>query len=608
MKKILAGLYCLLSVSLAQAQPVPDSLRKIINESEKYPVKINAWIELLSWYELKSFDTTIDEGNRAMELARAFDDSLHIAMVRHHMGIAFYFKGEYDEAARQYFAAAAILEKKPDAKKELAHVYNEMAKLFRKTRDLNQAMIHYDKADALFRELKDSIGLSMILNESGVVYEYRGEYKEALRRYVSSLHLAEARGDSLGVSYSVSNIAGVYVLQQQFDEAEAYLLRALRIRQILKDPFAIALTYTDLGASMNAKGDYAKAIRYLTLSNEMAEKMNYPELQSNNYNELASAAEKQGDFEAALNFYRKKTSLSDSLFSIEKTRQISELNARYDNTRKEQQIQQQKARIRLQNFIFVGIAGLVLLAVLLLQSLYRKNKLREETRVKTILLKQQEDAVKSVLDAEEKERQRIAKDLHDGVGQLMSAAKMNLSAFESEITFTDPEQAEDFSKIIGLVDESCREVRNVSHVMMPNALQKNDLGMAVREFVDKLHHKNLAVHVYTEGLENRMDSTTETLMYRVIQECVNNVIKHAGATNLDISLVRDPLTFSGTIEDNGHGFEVTDDVKNNGIGLSNIKSRIEYLRGSLDLQSSPGRGTLVAFHIPLTPKPAKTES
>lgn len=603
MKKILAGLYCLLSVTLLQAQPVPDSLRKIINENENYPVKIKAWIDLLSWYELKSFDTTIDEGNRAMELARAFDDSLHIAMVRHHMGLAFYFKGEYDDAARQYYASIGILEKKPEAKSELAHVYNEMAKLFRKTRDLNQAMIYYDKSDALFRELKDSTGLSMILNESGVVYEYRGEYKEALRRYEGSLHLAEARGDSLGVSYALSNIAGVYVLEQQFDAAEQYLLRTLRIRQFLNDPFAIALTYADLGASMNAKGDYNKAIRYLTLSNEMAVKMNYPELQSNNYNELAAAAEKQGDFEAALNFYRKKTSLSDSLFSIEKTRQISELNARYDNTRKEQQIQQQKARIRLQNFIFIGIAGLVLLAALLLQSLYRRNKLHQETRTKTLLLKQQEEAVKAVLDAEEKERQRIAKDLHDGVGQLMSAAKMNLSAFESEITFTDPKQEEEFTKIIGLVDESCREVRTVSHIMMPNVLMKNDLGMAVREFVDKLHHKNLKVQVYTEGLTNRMDSTTETLMYRVIQECVNNVIKHAQATNLDISLVRDEYSFTGTIEDNGQGFEITDEVKNNGIGLSNISSRIEYLRGSLDLQSSPGKGTLVAFHIPLGSKP-----
>ena len=140
-------------------------------------------------------------------------------------------------------------------------------------------------------------------------------------------------------------------------------------------------------------------------------------------------------------------------------------------------------------------------------------------------MKQQELATKAVLEAEENERQRIAKDLHDGVGQMMSAAKMNLSAFESEIKFADTEQQLSFEKIIQLVDESCAEVRSVSHNMMPNALLKNSLASAVREFINKLDQKTLKVHLYTEGLDERLDSNIETVLYRVIQECVNNVDK-----------------------------------------------------------------------------------
>lgn len=219
--------------------------------------------------------------------------------------------------------------------------------------------------------------------------------------------------------------------------------------------------------------------------------------------------------------------------------------------------------------------------------------------MKTELMRQQETAIRAVMEAEENERQRIAKDLHDGVGQMMSAAKMNLSAFESELRFNTEEQRKSFEKVISLVDESCREVRTVSHIMMPNALLKNNLGDAIREFTGKLNQKNLRVVVYTEGLDQRLDSNIETMLYRVVQECVNNTIKHAGASTLDISLIRDKDGISGTIEDNGKGYDSSDPEKLKGIGIKNISSRIDYLKGTVDFDSAPGRGTVVALHIPL---------
>ena len=389
------------------------------------------------------------------------------------------------------------------------------------------------------------------------------------------------------------------MIQKKYDLAEKNLLRALNIRQILKDSFAIALTYSDLGVAMNGKGDYNKAIEYLSLSNQMAEHLKYPELQSNNYSELSTVAQKQGDFQKAFQYFMKRSALRDSLYALEKTRQIEELNTKYETAQREQQIQNQQNKIRLQNFLFIGIAGLVLLAGLLIYSQYKRYRLRKETQLQAEIMRQQEIAVKAVMEAEENERERIAKDLHDGVGQMMSAAKMNLSAFESEIQFSNAEHKESFEKIISLVDESCKEVRTVSHIMMPNALLKSSLGAAIREFVDKLNNKTLKVHVYTEGLDERLDSNVETVLYRVIQECVNNTIKHAGATTLDISLIKDKDGISGTIEDNGKGFDTTDKEKFEGIGLKNITTRIEYLKGTVDFDSAPGRGTVVALHVPL---------
>lgn len=220
--------------------------------------------------------------------------------------------------------------------------------------------------------------------------------------------------------------------------------------------------------------------------------------------------------------------------------------------------------------------------------------------MKNELMRQQQLATNAVIEAEEKERQRIAKDLHDSVGQMMSAAKMNLSAFESEVKFADKEQQLAFEKIIQLVDESCKEVRNVSHNMMPNALLKSSLASAIQEFIDKLDQKKLQVHLYTEGLDERLDSNVETVFYRVIQECVNNVIRHASATTLDISLIKDNDGISGTIEDNGKGFNTLDKGKLEGMGLKNITTRIEYLKGTVEFDSTPGKGTLVALYVPVS--------
>jgi signal transduction histidine kinase len=219
--------------------------------------------------------------------------------------------------------------------------------------------------------------------------------------------------------------------------------------------------------------------------------------------------------------------------------------------------------------------------------------------MKTALMIQQQLATKAVLEAEENERQRIAKDLHDSVGQMMSAAKMNLSAFESEISFQDNEQQMAFGRIIQLVDESCKEVRNVSHNMMPNALLKSNLASAVREFIDKLDQRKLQVQLYTEGLDERLDSNIETVLYRVIQECVNNVIRHASATSMDVSLIKDQDGISATVEDNGSGFDTADKQKLNGMGLKNITTRIEYLKGTVEFDSTPGKGTVVALHVPV---------
>ena len=283
----------------------------------------------------------------------------------------------------------------------------------------------------------------------------------------------------------------------------------------------------------------------------------------------------------------------------ETTTKISEIQTKYETEKKEQTIALQDSQLSKKNYVIGGILVILVFSTLLSYSYYNRNRLKHQAKLQEAIIHQQELATHAVIEAEERERKRIAGDLHDGVGQIMSAAKMNLSMMSSELSFSNKEQKLAFDKAMDLVDEGCREVRTVSHNIMPNALLKSGLTSAIREFVNKLDQRVIKVNLYSEGLNERIDTKTESVLYRIVQESVNNVIKHSGAEALDISLIKDEDGISVTIEDNGKGFDTSDKDKFSGIGMRNIQSRVDYLKGTVEWDSAPGKGTVVAIHIPL---------
>lgn len=593
-----ALLLCCLGLCLSGLAQEKETLRREIAAATGYEQRLALYTDFLEKSVTRNFNDVLELGAEALRLARGAGDSAGVARVERTLGEAYYFKGDYAAAARYFYGSIQKLENAPRSA-ALGHSYNALAKLYRKTRDLPRALANYDKALALFRALGDSAGVSMILNESGVVFEYAGDYATASSRYAASLAIDRQRHDTLGITYALSNLAGVYLLQQRHAAALANQQEVLRLRKYLRDTFALALTYSDISELFLALHQPAQARAFADTSNRIAMAMGYRELQRNNYDLLARALEALGDAPGALALYRQRSVLQDSIFSVERSRQIEELNARYEALKKEQTIRDQHYELVRKNALLAGSAALLLLGGALGWNFYRRRRLAQEAKLQALLLQQQELATRAVLAAEEAERQRIAKDLHDGVGQLMSAARMNLSALSHRLEGLQPDTQRDFDQILGLVDDSCREVRSVAHHMMPNALLKNSLAAALRDFVDKIDHRALQVHVYTAGLEARLDPQVETVLYRVIQECVNNVIRHSGADTLDISITREVGELAATIEDNGRGFDST--VAAAGMGLRNIRTRVEYLKGEVEFDSRPGHGTVVAIRIPLEP-------
>lgn len=246
-------------------------------------------------------------------------------------------------------------------------------------------------------------------------------------------------------------------------------------------------------------------------------------------------------------------------------------------------------------FTLTSVLGIIITAFFL----YRTLKYRQKARITFLELKQQEELTQSILETEENEKSRISASLHDGLGQLLSVIKMNLQYMQSQVISFDEKVVPTYYKTLDLVDESVNEVRSVSHELMPSNVIRKGLAASLAEIVNKIDKNSLKVSLNTEGISSDWNSNIQLIVYRIVQECINNVIKHANATKLDVSLIQENEFLHGTIEDNGIGFDAGNRVTTEGIGLENIRTRVLFLKGELDVSSQPGKGTLIAFHVPI---------
>jgi signal transduction histidine kinase len=641
MKKIIAAIAAVLFFACnAVAQANADSLKQLIRQENNSSRKVDLFFELCDIYRAANPDSCLVYAKKAIDLLQRSKDIDRIPKAELYVATYYYMMGRPDTALAMMQKNIALLEAKPGLQPLLGQYYSSAGLCYMKMDQKKEALDRFylalrtgEKSNDDLTQLKayNNIGWAMMeLNQfeqavsnfqkgihftkekhlpetySGVIYNNLASSYGSLNKTDSAYKYAQiAIEKSKSQNDIVSHANGLYILgtsqekMGKLQDALESFLKAQPLREKVGDPFFIVSDQAELSSLYAKLGKTKEGITTGLQALEMAKANNISAKLPMIYEALATNYETEKDFEKAADMYRKISALKDSMYADANPKALAEIRTKYETEKQQWIIEQQQNKLARQNFIFLGIAGLALMVGLLAYSQYKRYKLKKEAQLQAEIMKQQELATKAVIEAEEEERQRIARDLHDGVGQIMSAAKMNLSAFESEIKFADEEQRLSFEKIIRLVDDSCKEVRHVSHNMMPNALLKNSLASAIRDFIDKMDKKALQVHLYTEGLDERLDLNIETVFYRVIQECVNNVIKHSGAGTLDISIIRDKDGISATIEDNGKGFDISDKEKFEGIGLKNILTRVGFLKGTVEFDSAPGKGTVISLHVPL---------
>lgn len=545
--------------------------------------------------------------NKCLDMSKKIKNIYLEASALSNLGYIYWSQGNYDKALDQSLKALAIIDTGRNYS-ATAGTIEHIAMIYYDLKDYKNSIKHHRQAIAIYKIAKDESNIAMAY--CNMALNYVGPDKDSMIYFLKKgevIFQKEQNHWALGHVYN--NLGGIYIETKKPDPALAYLFKARNEHAIVGDDRGMCATQVSLGMSWLMKDKPAIAKNHLDTAISMATKMEMNEELSKAYRNYALMYSRLGILDSVTKYLDLEDEIKDSIFSGEKTKTIAEMQTRYDTEKKDLEISKQKielvaqenAKKRRETLIF-ALVGLVLLIIVLGYFIYSRNKIKQKAKMDKELANQRDIRSKAVIEAEEKERRRIAQDLHDGVGQILSAAKLNLSGLEDKLKLEKPEQSLLLSNALELVNDSVKEVRSVSHNMMPNTLIKLGLASAVREFITKIASvPNLRIDLQIVGMEERLENTVETVLYRVIQEVVANIIKHAKANEISMQLIRHDNELTIMIEDNGVGFDKTNITKFEGIGLKNIISRIEFLNGNVDFDSTPGQGTTVVIEIPIVP-------
>ncbi len=558
-----------------------------------------------TWYSLDNYEKAFEYHKKALKIRRETNDPL-LSATYNSIGIIYYEQGNYTPALDNYVKAITVAEKYADEPMQ-AKLSSNICVIYWDQKNYKLASQYAQNALRLHTKTNNYASMATAYNNIAGIALDQDDFKVAKLNFDNAILYASKVNYPTAIATAYSNLGEMEYQQGHYAMAIDYSLKALaKRREIGKKP-AIVKSLIKLGEAYSSIKDYVKAEQYYLEALDISNQAGLLKERMRIYDELAQLYKNKGDMTKAYDYLNRFHKTNDTLFNDANSKTIQELQTKYETEKKEKQIALlnhqtavQQLKISQSNTTIGIISGSFFIILILAALFYNRYKLKQEARLQAEVIHQQTIASKGIIEAEERERKRIAADLHDGVGQTFSVVRLNLASLLGRIDFSKTEDALLADKTMALVDESCKEVRTIAHQMMPNILLKTGLASAVKDFVTKIDGDKLKVTVETSGLAERLDSNTEIVLYRILQECVNNVIKHAEASRLDIQLARDEGGVSAMVEDNGKGFDTHKKENFEGIGIKNIITRLTYLKGTVDFSSAPGKGTLVAIYVHLT--------
>ncbi|MDZ4795294.1 MAG: sensor histidine kinase [Bacteroidota bacterium] len=487
---------------------------------------------------------------------------------------------------------------------KLAIRYCNLSSLFGDLDEYEKSVEYANKALAVSRQTMNKQNLFM--SYMSLAHALTGQEKnnEAKINLDSARVYADENSniDILVTYYLIS--AQVFRKINKLDSAQFYFQKCYNVSVKYNYGYGKAESLIQMGAVSILQKKYNEAERYLLPGIKQAAEIHYFNMLNDGYKYLSDVYAVTGKYKEAYEYFQKYKGVNDSAVSLESKKFVSQLEKKYESVKKDGQIKLQKVQIQrknILNYILVGSAVTILLISLLAYRTYSQKQKLQQQRISELETEKQLTATEAVLKGEEQERARLAKDLHDGLGGMLSGIKYSFNTMKGNLIMT-PENAQAFERSMDMLDSSIREMRRVAHNMMPEALVKFGLDTALKDFCNDINQSGaLVVNYQSIGMENVMlDQTISITIYRIVQELINNTMKHAAAKNAIVQVSKSNGGITITVEDDGKGFNPVILQGAKGIGWSNIQSRVEYLKGRLDVQSAADKGTSVHIELNIT--------
>ena len=601
-KNVLSALLTIISIGLnSQTVLNKDSLLSILPSVKEDSAGIEFYIQLGQQYETNETDLAKYYYNKARDISEKLNDPSGIARSIFNYTYVLNLQGRYDSGLLLNLKAVDIARKQNDqvllgkalfnagtSYRQLSQYenaikfYEEGQKIFTKVGDqqlisrsydvlqlLYFNLENYDKAIAYgeagvkgLRKLDDPAWLGAALSNLGMSYSEKGDYEKAKEVWMEALSISKKLGDLEMEGTQMLNLGDLYMNTGDHAVLNQYFGKALELYTKLDGAEGIAISLRGLAIYEFYKKDFEKAKNYANRSLEVINQNNLLYQKRKTLETLSRIHIALHDLATGQQYMKEASAITDSINNERIRRNAIEFETKYETAKKDAQIKFQQAAIKQKNtlnyFLISAAAALFIISLLAYRN-YRHKQHLQLQRINELETEKYLSATEAVLKGEEQERTRLAKDLHDGLGGMLSGIKYSLNTMKGNLIMTH-ENAQAFERSMDMLDSSIHEMRRVAHNMMPEALVKFGLDVALKDFCSGITHSGaLKVKYQSLNMENlEIDQTTSITLYRIVQELIHNTIKHASAKNAIVQI--------STIDDRLH-LEVEDDGQGSGPGL-----------------------------------------
>ncbi|EJL75812.1 tetratricopeptide repeat-containing sensor histidine kinase [Chryseobacterium populi] len=481
------------------------------------------------------------------------------------IGLVFKNRWQYNKAEKYFVQSIYVLEKtKIKHPSRLLFVYALASENYLFEGKKNEAKKLLDKASPLLDDILPGLSHVGYYFSESLYFEVTNQYEKALSSIDKGLNLA------------------FKLIDKYYIEKLSFLKYKILTRQ---------------GKYLEAKNLLENIIKTSTTS--------YSQNRQTQYYELAETYHRLGNEKKAYAWLKKLLILKDSLNRQQIDNQINQLEIKYQTSEKEKKIAALNAETKqatliiknnkLYNWLLLFVCLFLFTVVGLLWVYYKNYKKLIQQKV-TALEQQQHIALTSaILEAEESERNRVAKDLHDGLGGILTAVKINLANFTKE-SHPDAKNLI-LQDIRNQLDHSITELRYIAKNMMPQTLLQYGLETAIKELCESIIHNNLIISFEAINIGETIPLNKQLIIYRILQEILTNILKHSYASEVVLQCSQNQNRFYITAEDNGKGFDLSKVSNKIGLGINNIKNRVEHLGGKIEILSAPDEGTSINIEL-----------